>query len=168
MKNNRLSVFLALLLAPFPGWAQVVEEDIPRCLKRGFLPLHSATATRQFCACFLPVGIPGPSSGWSSRQNRRLTLFSTTYILVFDYPKLEFRRPCMNQPAVALAFAATLIAVACALFWPGKGWAALLLRALRTGERESIEDALEHLHDCEYLGSAATTASLGGALELGN
>ncbi len=67
---------------------------------------------------------------------------------------------------MALSIGATLIAVACFLFWPRKGLAAILSRGLRTDLRESIEDALKHVYDCEYLGSAATIQSLAGALEL--
>ena len=74
----------------------------------------------------------------------------------------------MSQPAVALSIAATLITVTCILFWPKKGWAALLFRGLRTDQRERIEDALKHLYDCEYVGTAATIQSLAGALELSN
>lgn len=74
----------------------------------------------------------------------------------------------MIHPAVALLYAAILIAAACVLFWPKKGLVALLLRAVRTGEREIIEDALKHLYNCEYLGGAATIQSLAGALGLGS
>ena len=71
----------------------------------------------------------------------------------------------MTHPALALLSAAVLLAVACLLFWPGIGLVPLVRRALRTGERESIEDALKHLYDCEYVGSVASIHSLAGAME---
>ena len=72
----------------------------------------------------------------------------------------------MIHPAVALLSAAGLLIAAWLLFWPGIGLVPLVRRALLTGERESIEDALKHLHDCEYTGTAATIQSLAGALEV--
>lgn len=72
----------------------------------------------------------------------------------------------MSHPAVLLLAAAAVIVLAWALFRPQKGLLPLLLRALRMGEREQIEDALKHLYDCEYVGTAATLPSLAGALRL--
>lgn len=71
----------------------------------------------------------------------------------------------MIHPALALLLTAALLAGGCLLFWPGRGLVPLLQRSLRTGERESIEDALKHLYDREYLGSMASIQSLAGALE---
>ena len=73
----------------------------------------------------------------------------------------------MIHPALALLSAAALLVAACLLFWPSTGVVPLLRRALRTGERERIEDALKHVYDCEYLGSVASIQSLAGALERG-
>lgn len=72
----------------------------------------------------------------------------------------------MVHPALALASLAILLTVAWLLFWPGIGLVPTLRRALLSDERESIEDALKHLYDCEYTGSVASIQSLAGALEL--
>jgi DtxR family Mn-dependent transcriptional regulator len=72
----------------------------------------------------------------------------------------------MVPPALALLLVGVFIALGCVLFWPRSGLVPLLLRALRTGERECIEDALKHLYDCEYHGSLASIQSLAGSLEM--
>jgi DtxR family Mn-dependent transcriptional regulator len=72
----------------------------------------------------------------------------------------------MIDPVSALLAASALFVVGSLLFWPKMGVLSLLLRALRTGERESIEDALKHLYDCEYLDTLGSIQSLAGALEL--
>lgn len=72
----------------------------------------------------------------------------------------------MVDPGIALLLAASVIAAAGLLFWPKKGIVTLMLRAVRTNEREIIEDALKHLYDCEYLGGQGSIQSLAGALEI--
>jgi DtxR family Mn-dependent transcriptional regulator len=68
------------------------------------------------------------------------------------------------DPARALLLAGALVALTVSLFWPKKGLIALVVRALRSNERERIEDALKHLYDCEYVGAIGTIQSLAGAL----
>ncbi len=71
----------------------------------------------------------------------------------------------MIHPGLALLAVAAVFAAAYLLFWPGSGVVPWLRRALQTDQRETVEDALKHLYDCEYLGSLATIQSLAGALE---
>ena len=70
----------------------------------------------------------------------------------------------MPGPAQALLIAASLAAIAAALFWPDVGLAVRWARMLRRTERVLLEDALKHLHDDEYHGRHATVHSLAGAL----
>jgi DtxR family Mn-dependent transcriptional regulator len=72
----------------------------------------------------------------------------------------------MVDPAFALLVAATLVAVVCVLIWPVDGLLWRLRRSLLRTKRVLIEDALKHLHDCEYRGRTATVESLAGALRL--
>ncbi len=72
----------------------------------------------------------------------------------------------MVDPKLALLAAGAFAVLACLLFWPDKGLIALVVRALRSSERELIEDALKHVYDCEYLGSLGSLQSLAGALEI--
>ena len=72
----------------------------------------------------------------------------------------------MLHPALALLCLAVMLAVAWLLFWPGVGLVPLVRRSLLVGERERIEDALKHLHDCEYIDTVASIHSLAGALNL--
>ena len=70
----------------------------------------------------------------------------------------------MVDPVWALAVAG-VIALTCILaFWPGRGLFAAAARRLRLNERVLAEDALKHLHDCEYRDHPATMYSLAGAL----
>ena len=72
----------------------------------------------------------------------------------------------MVDPGIALLAAGAFAALIGFLFWPKKGLVPLVVRALRKGERETIEDALKHLYDCEYLGSLGSIQSLAGSLEV--
>ncbi len=73
----------------------------------------------------------------------------------------------MVHPATALLLAGALILVVCIMLWPRRGLVPLALRALRSGQRESIEDALKHLYDCEYRGMLGSIQSIAGSLERG-
>jgi DtxR family Mn-dependent transcriptional regulator len=53
-----------------------------------------------------------------------------------------------------------------ALFWPVRGWFWRLAHALRATERVHTEDALKHMHDCEYGQQPCTLQGLAGALDL--
>lgn len=70
----------------------------------------------------------------------------------------------MIDPRLALAlFAAALLLVA-VLFWPTHGLVLRLVRRIRTGERESLEDALKHIYKTERRGAAPSLESVAGSL----
>ncbi len=69
-------------------------------------------------------------------------------------------------PAINLSLAAVLFLVVVILLRPRSGWFWNWLRGRRATERVRIEDALKHLHDCEYERGAATWDSVAGALEI--
>jgi DtxR family Mn-dependent transcriptional regulator len=58
------------------------------------------------------------------------------------------------------------LVVAIALFWPRLGLFALWRRSRQSRQRALVEDALKHLHSCEWRGQAASLDSLAGALRL--
>lgn len=72
----------------------------------------------------------------------------------------------MYQPLIALILGTLLLALTALACWPGRGLLWRLLRALHATERAQIEDALKHLHDCEYRQEPCTLNSLTGALQL--
>jgi DtxR family Mn-dependent transcriptional regulator len=72
----------------------------------------------------------------------------------------------MVDPALALLTSVAVAALLGVLFWPARGLFWYSLRAMRSSERERIEDALKHLYDCEYHGHPCTRQSLSGALSL--
>lgn len=72
----------------------------------------------------------------------------------------------MIDPVLALIVAVLGLAALVLLFWPATGLFWRLLRVVRSGERVLIEDALKHLHDCEYRKAACTPQSLASALGL--
>jgi DtxR family Mn-dependent transcriptional regulator len=72
----------------------------------------------------------------------------------------------MVHPAIALLLTGILIIVVAIMLWPRRGLVPLVLRALRSGQRESTEDALKHLYDCEYRGLLGSIQSIAGSLEL--
>ncbi len=71
----------------------------------------------------------------------------------------------MVHPLTALLLGGALLLAACILLWPRRGLVPLALRALRSGRRESIEDALKHLYDCEYRDVLGSIQSIAGSLE---
>ncbi len=70
------------------------------------------------------------------------------------------------DPHIALLIGSLLIATAVLLFWPDRGVAWRLRRALQASERVEAEDALKHLFDCDYKGQIANLQSLSGALSI--
>jgi DtxR family Mn-dependent transcriptional regulator len=72
----------------------------------------------------------------------------------------------MPDPAIALALAAAIAAVALLVLWPQRGLVARLRRSRRMTNRIITEDALKHLHTCEMAGRRPTTESLAGALHV--
>jgi DtxR family Mn-dependent transcriptional regulator len=70
----------------------------------------------------------------------------------------------MIHPLLALTTATAVTALVALLVWPRHGLWWRLLRRLRTDDRVLVEDALKHLHDCEYRRQPATVMSLAGAL----
>ena len=72
----------------------------------------------------------------------------------------------MVDPRLALGVVVAGLVLAVVLLWPAQGLLWRAVRALRANDRVRIEDALKHLHDCEYQGSQGTLHSLAGALAL--
>lgn len=69
------------------------------------------------------------------------------------------------SPAASLLVFGAVVGLLAWVFWPRSGPAARFARMLRLTDRVLMEDALKHLYDCETRGTAATWASLAGALE---
>lgn len=65
-----------------------------------------------------------------------------------------------------VTFVVTLVIVLAAIFWPRHGLWARWQRSQRRRSVRLTEDALKHLHTCEWRGDRATPASLAGALRL--
>ena len=72
----------------------------------------------------------------------------------------------MTEPITALLVSILGVFAFWALFRPVKGLFWRWQRAFRYTERMLIEDALKHLHDCEYNKLPCTLQSLGGALSI--
>lgn len=75
--------------------------------------------------------------------------------------------PVLVDPRLALAVAASLVALAALLFWPRRGLLARRRRARRQDARVCREDALKHIHTLEMAGRRPTVQSIAGALQLG-
>jgi DtxR family Mn-dependent transcriptional regulator len=72
----------------------------------------------------------------------------------------------MPSPGLLLLLTVLIGAAAVFLFWPPGGLWWRWRRAILATERVRLEDALKHLHGCEYAGRAATLESVAGALGL--
>jgi len=72
----------------------------------------------------------------------------------------------MSNPAVALLLAGALTLLAAWLLWPDSGFFWRWRRARQTTRRVLIEDALKHLHDCEYHRRTPSLQSMAGALHI--
>ncbi len=70
----------------------------------------------------------------------------------------------MTDPVRALFIAAVVVLLAVLFFWPIRGIFWRWLQTFRASERVLIEDALKHVHDCEYRQISCTLQSLSGAL----
>lgn len=70
----------------------------------------------------------------------------------------------MNDPLVTLTITALVGVMGAWLFWPDKGFFWRWQQARQMTQRVLIEDALKHLHDCEYQGRVPTVQSIAGAL----
>lgn len=70
----------------------------------------------------------------------------------------------MSDPLLTLTITALVAAVGGWLFWPDKGLFWRWQQARPMTRRVLIEDALKHLHDCEYHGRVPTVQSIAGAL----
>jgi DtxR family Mn-dependent transcriptional regulator len=68
------------------------------------------------------------------------------------------------EPLINLIITALIIAIGLLLFWPDKGLFWRWQRARQMTRRVLIEDALKHIHDCEYHGRTPTILSMAGAL----
>ena len=71
----------------------------------------------------------------------------------------------MVDPALALLVFAALTVIAGLIFWPGRGVAARIHRAVLRSERVLLEDALKHVYMCERQGQSCTLESVAGRLE---
>jgi DtxR family transcriptional regulator, Mn-dependent transcriptional regulator len=60
----------------------------------------------------------------------------------------------------------TIVVVLVALLWPRVGAISLVGRFRDLARKEQVEDALKHLHHCEFSGLSATLESLSGALRV--
>lgn len=72
----------------------------------------------------------------------------------------------MAEPVISLSAFALLAVVLLLALWPRRGLVARLRRVLQHTERVRLEDALKHVHDCEYRGTTCTAESVAGALEV--
>lgn len=72
----------------------------------------------------------------------------------------------MVDPRIALLVFAGGLLLAALLFRPHRGWVPRIVRRLRTGEREALEDALKHLYKSRRGGGAPSLESLAGVLEV--
>jgi DtxR family Mn-dependent transcriptional regulator len=70
------------------------------------------------------------------------------------------------DPILALGVFAVVALVTALVAWPRTGVIAWMRAAARLTERERMEDALKHLHECEYRDLRATVESVAGALEM--
>jgi DtxR family Mn-dependent transcriptional regulator len=73
----------------------------------------------------------------------------------------------MTTPALLLLLAAAVLVAAVVLFWPPRGLWWRWRTGLMASERVLLEDALKHLHACEYADHPATLDSVAGALGVG-
>lgn len=73
----------------------------------------------------------------------------------------------MTTPATLLLLSVALVLAAVLLFWPPRGLWWRWRYGLLASERVLLEDALKHLHACEYAEHPATLDSVAGALGVG-
>jgi DtxR family Mn-dependent transcriptional regulator len=72
----------------------------------------------------------------------------------------------MINPLTALLLTALVAIVVGWLFWPDNGFFWRWQQARRLTRRVQIEDALKHIHDCEYDGHKPTVQSIAGTLNI--
>lgn len=72
----------------------------------------------------------------------------------------------MPETTTLLLLAGAALLIGSALLWPRSGLLALWRRSRQTRQRALAEDALKHLHACEWRGHTASLDSLAGALRL--
>jgi DtxR family Mn-dependent transcriptional regulator len=70
----------------------------------------------------------------------------------------------MMNPLINLFIMAVILGIGLWLFWPDKGPFWRWQRARQITRRVLTEDALKHIHDCEYHGRIPTIQSIAGAL----
>lgn len=70
----------------------------------------------------------------------------------------------MDEPLFLLISASAFVVVSLWLFWPETGPFWRWRQRRRMTERVLIEDALKHIHDCEYYGRPCSLQSIAGAL----
>ena len=72
----------------------------------------------------------------------------------------------MPSPALSLFVFAGLCLLAALVFWPRRGLASWIARAMRLNERVRLEDALKHVYMCERRQLPCTLESVAGRLEV--
>ncbi len=72
----------------------------------------------------------------------------------------------MIDPRIALQWAAVVVIILAAVFWPRYGLIARLRKSRYNSQRVLLEDALKHIYDREYKNRACSLESLTGALEI--
>ena len=72
----------------------------------------------------------------------------------------------MVDPGLALVVFAAVVLVVALLTWPRRGLIPRVAELLRLTQRVRMEDALKHLHDCDYRGQHGSVDSVAGALEI--
>jgi DtxR family Mn-dependent transcriptional regulator len=72
----------------------------------------------------------------------------------------------MVDPGLALVVFTAVVLVVAALAWPRRGLVPRVGEFLRLTHRVRMEDALKHLHDCDYRGQHGSVDSIAGALEI--
>ena len=70
----------------------------------------------------------------------------------------------MIDPRLALALFAIGLVLLAVLFWPVRGVVPRIVRRLRMGDREFLEDALKHIYKTARRGGASSLESVAGAL----
>ena len=125
---------------------------------RGYAP---ECAFRMFCA------VPMPTEGIESIDQVSDAFSLETHPHRSSRNQSFFALIADMAPASALILFAVAVFALVVIFRFPMGLYWRLARMLNVNDRVLIEDALKHLHDCEYRGQSSSVESLGGALQLG-
>jgi DtxR family Mn-dependent transcriptional regulator len=72
----------------------------------------------------------------------------------------------MSAPLTALLLFAGITVLLVVIFWPRTGILARVRKVKLNSRRVLLEDALKHLHDCEYKGITPSRMSVAGSLQM--